>query len=40
VFPASHRYLEARGVELVHGVLREEARDVFKLYRQRGGRLY
>ena len=40
VFPASHRYLEARGVELVHGVLRAEAREVFTLYRQRGGRLY
>jgi len=40
VFPASHRYLEARGIELVHGVLREEARQVFALYRERGGRLY
>ncbi len=40
VFPASHRYLEARGIELVHGVLREEAREVFDLYRSRGGRLY
>lgn len=40
VFPASHRYLEARGIELVHGVLREEARQVFDLYRLRGGRLY
>ncbi len=40
VFPASHRYLEARGIELVHGVLREEAREVFDLYRQRGGRMY
>ncbi len=40
VFPASHQYLEARGIELVHGVLREEARRLFTLYRQRGGRLY
>jgi len=40
VFPASHRYLEARGVELVHGVLREEAREVLALYRRRGGCLY
>ncbi len=40
VFPASHRYLEARGIELAHGVLREEAREVFDLYRQQGGRLY
>jgi tRNA(Arg) A34 adenosine deaminase TadA len=40
VFPASHRYLEARGIDLVHGVLREEAREVFDLYRARGGRIY
>ena len=40
VFPASHRYLEARGIELAHGVLREEARQLFDLYRARGGRLY
>ncbi len=40
VFPASHRYLEARGVELAHGVLREEARAVFTQYRHHGGRLY
>ncbi|MDP2432714.1 MAG: nucleoside deaminase [Pseudomonadota bacterium] len=40
VFPASHRYLEARGIELVHGVLREEAREVFDLYRLRDGRVY
>lgn len=40
VFPASHRYLEARGIELAHGVLREEARELFALYRTRGGRLY
>lgn len=40
VFPASHRYLEARGIELVRGVLRAEAREVFDLYQKRGGRLY
>lgn len=40
VFPASHQYLEARGIELVHGVLREEARRLFTQYRARGGRLY
>ncbi|MDO9226302.1 MAG: nucleoside deaminase [Pseudomonadota bacterium] len=40
VFPASHRYLEARGIELAHGVLRAEARELFALYRARGGRVY
>lgn len=40
VFPSSHRYLEARGIELLHGVLRAEAREVFDLYQARGGRLY
>jgi tRNA(Arg) A34 adenosine deaminase TadA len=40
VFPASHRYLEARGVEIVCGVLTEEAREVFELYRERNGLVY
>lgn len=40
VFPASHQYLEARGIELIHGVLREEAREVLREYRRRGGALY
>lgn len=40
VFAASHAYLEARGVELVHGVARDAAREILQRYRQRGGRLY
>jgi tRNA(Arg) A34 adenosine deaminase TadA len=40
VFPASHAYLEARGVAIVRGVLREEARAVLELYRQGGGLIY
>ena len=40
VFPASIQYLEQRGIELSRGVLREEARAVFDLYRQRGGVVY
>lgn len=40
VFPRSHRYLEKRGVELVRGVLREEAREVLELYAERGGTVY
>jgi tRNA(Arg) A34 adenosine deaminase TadA len=40
VFPQSHEYLEARGVEIVLEVLRAEARAVFQLYREQGGPIY
>lgn len=40
VFPQSYRYLEHRGVGIMRGVLREEARAVLELYRSRGGALY
>lgn len=40
VFPESYRYLEARGIEIVHEVLREEARAVLRLYRSSGGEIY
>ena len=40
VFPESYRYLEARGIEFVRGVLRDEARAVLELYRERGGKVY
>lgn len=40
VFPQSHRYLEERGIEIVQEVLREEARDLFKLYVESGGPIY
>jgi tRNA(Arg) A34 adenosine deaminase TadA len=40
VFPESHEYLRARGVEIVMGVSREQARAVFKLYRETGGPIY
>jgi tRNA(Arg) A34 adenosine deaminase TadA len=40
VFAESYRYLEARGIAVVRGVLREEARAVLELYRQRGGVAY
>jgi len=40
VFPASYRYLRERGIELVGGLLRDAARDVFTLYRDRGGLIY
>ena len=40
VFPESYRYLEERGIEIVRGVLREEARAVLREYRDRGGPVY
>ena len=36
VFPESWRYLTDRGVEVVRGVRRDEARAVLELYRNRG----
>jgi len=40
VFPASYQYLESRGVSIVHGVLRSEARAVLELYRAKSGKIY
>ena len=40
VFPESYRYLEERGIEIVRGVLRDEARAVLELYRARRGTIY
>lgn len=40
VFPQSHRYLEARGIEIVQEVLRDEARALFTLYAEIGGTIY
>jgi tRNA(Arg) A34 adenosine deaminase TadA len=40
VFPESYAYLEARGIEIVHGVLRDEAREVLGLYARRSGTIY
>ena len=40
VFPESYRYLQERGIEIVHDVCREEARAVLDLYQERGGRIY
>lgn len=40
VFPESYRYLEERGIEIVHEVLREEARAVLVMYREQGGPIY
>lgn len=40
VFPESYQYLGARGIEVVHGVLRSEARATLERYRARGGLIY
>ncbi len=40
VFEASYEYVEDRGLEIVGPRLRKEAREVFDLYRARGGKIY
>ncbi len=40
VFPESYRYLEARGIEITHGVLADDARAVFELYQRKHGLVY
>jgi tRNA(Arg) A34 adenosine deaminase TadA len=40
VFPESHDYLEARGIQIVQGVLRDEANAVLELYRASEGVIY
>jgi tRNA(Arg) A34 adenosine deaminase TadA len=40
VFPESYAYLEARGVAITRGVLRQEAAAVLELYRRQGGQIY
>ncbi|NNG15465.1 MAG: nucleoside deaminase [Gemmatimonadales bacterium] len=40
VFPESYRYLEDRGITILRGVVRVEARTVLELYRERGGSIY
>lgn len=40
VFEASYRYLEERGITIVHGVCREEARAVIEQYRAASGKIY
>jgi tRNA(Arg) A34 adenosine deaminase TadA len=40
VFPESYAYLRSRGIDVVHEVLREEARATLEHYRARGGVIY
>jgi tRNA(Arg) A34 adenosine deaminase TadA len=40
VFPASYKYLEDRGIEIVRDLLRGEARAVLELYRSMRGKIY
>jgi tRNA(Arg) A34 adenosine deaminase TadA len=40
VFPESYAYLRQRGIDVRHGVLRDEAKEVLEEYRARGGVIY
>lgn len=40
VFPESYEYLEARGIESVGNICRDEARAVLELYARQGGIIY
>jgi tRNA(Arg) A34 adenosine deaminase TadA len=40
VFPESYEYLVRRGIEVVHGVLRDDARATLERYRTHGGVIY
>src|SRR5438128_9265556 len=40
VFPASYKYLEDRGITILRSVLRDEAKAVLELYRQKSGKIY
>jgi len=40
VFPESYHYLESRGIEVVRGVLRDEAAAVLDRYRAKSGPIY
>lgn len=40
VFPESYDYLVRRGIQIDHGVLRDEARAALEHYRARGGVIY
>ena len=40
VFDDSYRYLERHGIEVVHGIRREEAVEVMQTYLDRGGPIY
>jgi tRNA(Arg) A34 adenosine deaminase TadA len=40
VFPESYDYLVRRGIAVVHGVCRDEARAILEQYRARGGVIY
>jgi tRNA(Arg) A34 adenosine deaminase TadA len=40
VFPESYAYLESRGIEVIHGVLRDDAREVLALYARNSGTIY
>jgi tRNA(Arg) A34 adenosine deaminase TadA len=40
VFPESYDYLQRRGIAVIRGLLRDEAKEVLEEYRSRGGIIY
>jgi tRNA(Arg) A34 adenosine deaminase TadA len=40
VFPDSYAYVARRGIDVVHAVLRDDARAVLEAYRSKGGIIY
>ena len=40
VFDATYQYLNTHGIEFIHGILREDAQTVFKLYLETQGDIY
>jgi tRNA(Arg) A34 adenosine deaminase TadA len=40
VFDKSYRYLKLKGIKIVFGLLKKEARDLFALYREKNGLIY
>jgi tRNA(Arg) A34 adenosine deaminase TadA len=40
VFDKSYRYLKLKGIKIVFGVLKKEARDLFALYQDKNGLIY
>jgi tRNA(Arg) A34 adenosine deaminase TadA len=40
VYESSYEYLRERGIEVVRGLMREEAVKAFDLYKEKGGVIY
>ena len=40
VFDKSYRYIKLKGIKIIFGMLKKEARDLFALYREKNGLIY